>query len=419
MNHPTARTRRSAALGRAALFTALVASLGACATSTLPGSTGTTSPPVSPSSPSPAGPSTPSLAPSSPSVVPSSPVASGTSCAALAASLPLAAQVGQLLMVGVQDQLTESARAAITNHRVGSVVLLGNNLGDRVDVAALTSQISSLEDELPILVSVDQEGGRIQRLSGQGFSTIPSAVVQSRSSASELTASWTAWGKELTRAGVDYNLAPVADVVPKAKQGSNEPIGLLHRQYGATAAQATPKVVAALDGMHQARLLTSVKHFPGLGQVVTNTDYGAATDTVIGPHDPGLAVFEGAIKAGTDSVMVSNAIYTELDPKQPAVFSSAVITDLLRTRMGFTGVVISDDLGAAEAVAGVAVGERAVRFVAAGGDLVINADPDTIGTMANALIGRALSDATFAAQIKASAGRVLAMKAKVASVGCH
>jgi len=109
-------------------------------------------------------------------------------------------------------------------------------------------------------------------------------------------------------------------------------------------------------------------------------------------------------------VMVSSAVYTRIDATQPAAFSRAVVTDLLRTRLGFGGVVISDDLGRAVAVAGVPAAQRAVRFVAAGGDLVLTVDPQTAGPMIDALVARAATDPEFATALTASARRVLDVK---------
>ncbi|MGB8382899.1 MAG: glycoside hydrolase family 3 N-terminal domain-containing protein, partial [Dermatophilaceae bacterium] len=122
--------------------------------------------------------------------------------------------------------------------------------------------------------------------------------------------------------------------------------------------------------------------------------------------------------AGASLVMVSSARYPRIDPANPAVFSPAVITGLLRTDMGYSGVVISDDVGVAEAVSDVPAGERATRFLAAGGDIVLTAQASTVPTMTSAINARVERDPGFAEQVQRSVGRVLALKEKMGLLHC-
>jgi beta-N-acetylhexosaminidase len=115
--------------------------------------------------------------------------------------------------------------------------------------------------------------------------------------------------------------------------------------------------------------------------------------------------------------MMSTAIYARIDPGTPAAFSSKIVTGLLRQRLGFSGVIISDDLGAAAQVAATAVGQRAVDFVAAGGDLVLTVVASQASIMAAALLARASSDPAFKAQVDAAALRVLRLKQAAGLVG--
>lgn len=327
-------------------------------------------------------------------------------------ALSLEAQVGQLIMVGHDRPTLDAAtRTLLTTHQIGSLLLLGNSLGSSDGIRAMTAELQALELESPIIVAVDQEGGQVQRLQGAGFARIPDAVTQSQMD--DLDTAWSRWGKELADAGVHYNLAPVADVVPADNVARNAPIGQLKRHYGTTAAQAIPALKAVVSGLATAGVATSLKHFPGLGRVAVNTDFGVAVDTATTGSDEELSPFVEAIAAGASSVMVSSAIYELIDPDQQGVFSSAIITDLLRTRLGFTGVVIADDLGAAAAVKDVTPGQRAVRFLRAGGDLAITADPALTEQMVSAILDEARADAAFAAAIAEKANRVLALKASV------
>ena len=173
-------------------------------------------------------------------------------------------------------------------------------------------------------------------------------------------------------------------------------------------------------GLQSGGVSATVKHFPGLGRVTGNTDTTTVgiTDTVTGPGDPYLQPFQAGIDAGTRLVMVSSALYPKFDPDNQAMFSKAVITGQLRTTMGFVGVVVTDDVGAAKAVAAVPVGDRATRFVAAGGDLVLTAVPSQVPTMTSALLAKAHGEPAFAAQVQAAVDRVLALKQRAGLVQC-
>jgi beta-N-acetylhexosaminidase len=205
---------------------------------------------------------------------------------------------------------------------------------------------------------------------------------------------------------VRLNLAPVADTVPAG--ADNPPIGHYDRGYGPH--PAAPAAAFA-TGMAAAGVIPTVKHFPGLGRVTANTDTTASvTDSVTTRTDPYLAPFRAVIRTGHPFVMISSATYTKIDPTAPAAFSRTVIIGLLRGDLGFGGVVISDDLGAARQIADVPAGERAVRFVAAGGDIVLTVAPATFAPMFTALYDKARTDGSFRAAVDRSVTRILQAK---------
>ena len=117
-------------------------------------------------------------------------------------------------------------------------------------------------------------------------------------------------------------------------------------------------------------------------------------------------------------VMISTVTYTKIDPENRAVFSPTVIQGMVRGDLGWNGVVITDDVGAAAEVASVPVGQRATRFVAAGGDVVINAKAALTATMVNALVVKAQQDKAFAAKLTSSVRRVLTLKQDHGLVSC-
>jgi beta-N-acetylhexosaminidase len=208
------------------------------------------------------------------------------------------------------------------------------------------------------------------------------------------------------------NLAPVMDTVPGPRAAQhNPPIGRYHREFGVTPKVVGRHGVAFLRGMSDGHVVPTAKHFPGLGRVRGNTDTRAGvTDHVTRRHDPYLRPFRAAVDAGVPAVMMSTAYYTHLDPTWPAAFSPFVVGAVLRGDLGFRGVVISDDLARAQQVASFTPAGRALRFIGAGGDIVLVVDPDPLPAMYDAVLARARTSATFRAKVDASALRVLRAK---------
>lgn len=412
---------RGRALARRPLLAgALVAGLAAC------GSSRPASGDAAPSAEAGAASATPAAAgPTSSSSASAAPAASpAPATPAAPATGPLAGwsleqRVGQLLMMGVDAaEAPASARKAITSLHLGGVFLSGRSQGGTAATRAVVDSLIGLVGPestggAPLLVSTDQEGGDVQVLRGPGFSTIPSALKQSEQAAADLETAAAGWGGELAQAGVTMNLAPVADLVDIADPDSNEPIGAWGRQYGNNAETVVERAGAFARGMESAGVVATFKHFPGLGRVVGNTDTSASvTDAVTARSgDAAVEVFSRLIAGGARVVMVSSAVYTLIDAGSPAVFSSVVVTDMLRGDLGFTGVVITDDVSAAAQVSTWSPAERAVLAVQAGCDIVLaSGDPGVVDEMAQALIDRARTDPAFAARVDESALRVLALK---------
>jgi beta-N-acetylhexosaminidase len=323
-------------------------------------------------------------------------------------------KVGQIVMVGLPvGGPFPPTFDLLRDEQLGGVFLHGRTTAGRRPVKNLVDAAvdAAAKGKQPLFVATDQEGGAVQVLRGSGFSDIPSALDQAELEPSDLRARSRAWGDELAAAGVNLNLAPVLDLVPAATASSNAPIGVFGRNYGYTAESVIAHGNAFAQGQRDAGVQTSIKHFPGLGRVTGNTDDTAGvTDTVTGPDAPSVDVFDAGIESGSGLVMMSSAVYTQIDPKAPAVFSPAAV-GLVR-ELGFDGVIISDDLSAAVQVEAVPEGRRAVRAVDAGVDLVLaSARPSAAPAMVDALVRTARDDPAFAAKVDAAAARVVAAKA--------
>jgi beta-N-acetylhexosaminidase len=219
---------------------------------------------------------------------------------------------------------------------------------------------------------------------------------------------------------VTVNLAPVADTVPTSVGRNNPPIGAVGRHFGAEPSSVTSKIRVVVAATQQETVLATLKHFPGLGRVTANTDFSSrAVDSRMTATDRHLAPFRAGIDEGAELVMVSSASYPRIDPHRIGTFSRRIITEVLRDDLGFTGVIVSDDVGAAVALRSVPVGDRAVRFVDAGGDLVLTVDPRHARPMSAALAARARTDPGFRASVHDSAVRVVTSKIRAGLIPCR
>jgi beta-N-acetylhexosaminidase len=368
-------------------------------------------------------PASPTSSPSGPTgATPAESFTANEPCTELVRSMSLSERVGQLLMVGISSSgISAYEEEVIDRTRAGSVILLGNSWAGMKAISGVVGSVRNAArrpENVQVMLAADQEGGLVQRLRGPGFTRIPPAIIQARQSDAQLRRNAHDWGRQLKEAGIDANLAPVADVVPMPLAWVNQPIGQLRRGYGSSPNLVAAKVAAFTEGMDRAGVATAVKHFPGLGRVRGNTDFvSRVVDTRTRRHDAALAGFNAAVKAGADMVMVSSAFYSKIDAEHKAAFSPMIMEEMLRKDLRFSGVVISDDLAAA-AMRVVSAGDRARRFISAGGDLLIIGDAGLATRMADAIKEEASHDPEFARRVTSSAARVVAMKQRRGLAEC-
>jgi len=389
---------------------------------------------------SPAAPAAPSASSLHPSAVTSSPSTASPSPASPSPSVSCAAQVfgrlteaqrvGQLFLVGVTDDIAgPQTTAALQRYHFGSLLLYPTSEGVTA-LAAATAHMQALgtanDGGVRMFIAANQEGGQVQHLTGPGFSVMPSALTQGTWPTAKLRSAAAGWARELRAAGVNFDLAPVMDVVPAATAASNAPIGALDREFGSTPAGNGAHGAAFITGMASAGVATAAKHFPGLGRVTGNTDFTAnVVDNVTTPNDPDLGSFRAAVAAGAPFVMVALATYTLIDRTQLAVFSPTVMK-LVRSEsesgsgsgLGFGGVIMSDDLGDALAVQSIPAASRAISFLTAGGDMITSQSLAPAQAMAAAVLAKASSSPSFRAVVDAAAQRILAAKQAFGLLTC-
>jgi beta-N-acetylhexosaminidase len=326
-------------------------------------------------------------------------------------ALRLRRLAGQLLSVGFEGTTAPAAlRARIAASEVGGVMLFRPNIADPGQVATLVASLRGASPpEAPLLVSIDQEGGVVQRVRAPATVWPPMLAVGEAGDAARTTAVGRALGEELAALGVGWDFAPVLDVHTNP---ANPVIG--NRAFGTTPETVSAQALAFWRGLRGAGLVGCGKHFPGHGDTRTDSHH----ELPVVPHDlerlrrVELAPFAAAAVAGMEALMTAHVLYPALDPDRPATLSRRIATDLLRGELGYRGVLVSDDLGMKAVADRYSIEELAVGAIEAGCDHLLIREPEARQQAAfEAIIRAAEARADFRARVEESAARVAALKA--------
>jgi beta-N-acetylhexosaminidase len=318
---------------------------------------------------------------------------------------------GQLLSVGFDGAVApDELRGRITASAVGGVMLFRPNIQSAGQVAALVGALrGAAPADLPLLVSIDQEGGLVQRLRNIATDWPAMLAVGGAGDVTRTQHVGRALGEELAALGIGWDFAPVLDVHTNA---ANPVIG--NRAFGVTPEAVAAHALAFWRGLRAAGVLGCGKHFPGHGD--TRTDSHLELPVVA--HDPErlraveLAPFAAAARAGMEAFMTAHVLFPALDPDRPATLSRRILTDVLRGELGFRGVIVSDDLGMKAVADRYPIEELAVGSIEAGADHLLIREPAARQVAAHeALVKAAESRSDFRARVEESAARFAAMKA--------
>ncbi|HET6611220.1 MAG TPA: beta-N-acetylhexosaminidase [Kofleriaceae bacterium] len=327
--------------------------------------------------------------------------------------------VGETLWLGFHGTTPPPALlAAIGDGDVGAVVWFGRNLL-RLDNGELDLEAVARANEafhgaaasgsLPPLIAVDQEGGRVQRIR-EPATRWPPMMAAADKSPELCERAGEAMARELCAIGFDLDFSPVLDVHSNPQ---NPVIG--DRAFGTDPEAVAERALAFARGLRAGGIIACGKHFPGHGD--TSEDSHLALPVL--DHDLArleaveLLPFRRAIAAGVPVMMTAHVVFAALEAGVPATLSAAVIAGLLRERLGFAGVIVSDDLDMKAVADGYAPGDAAVRAIAAGCDaLLLCAREDVQRESQASLVRAATDDATFRNRLASAAGRVRALKAR-------
>ncbi|WP_295286707.1 glycoside hydrolase family 3 N-terminal domain-containing protein [Veillonella sp.] len=286
----------------------------------------------------------------------------------LVANMSDADKVGQLLMIGIHGKtLNDDAKFMLNEYRVGGIILFDRNMESKDQVKSLITDINKTGKSAsltPLFIGIDQEGGAVARMEDQ-LIKVPPAEEVGKESVEQAASLAKQVGTELKDLGFNINFAPVAD------------LGLTYGRSFSTNPDEVVRYASAVGKAYEeAELWYSYKHFPGIGK--TDVDLHADTSVVPVPKETLLnedtKVFVDLIKQSkpnTYAIMVSHAVYPQIDPDHPSSLSKAIITDWLRKDMGYNGVVVTDDMDMGALAKHYTFGDMAVQSILAGSDILL------------------------------------------------
>ena len=286
----------------------------------------------------------------------------------LVANMSDADKVGQLLMIGIHGKtLNDDAKFMLNEYRVGGIILFDRNMESKDQVKSLITDINKTGKSAgltPLFIGIDQEGGAVARMEDQ-LIKVPPAEELGKEPIEQAVSLAKQSGTELKDLGFNINFAPVAD------------LGLTYGRSFSTNPDDVVRYASAVGKAYdEAGLWYSYKHFPGIGK--TDVDLHADTSVVPVSKETLLnedtKVFVDLIKQSkpnTYAIMVSHAMYPQIDPDYPSSLSKAIITDWLRKDMGYNGVVVTDDMDMGALAKHYTFGDMAVQSILAGSDILL------------------------------------------------
>ncbi|MDY5340581.1 MAG: beta-N-acetylhexosaminidase [Intestinimonas sp.] len=335
------------------------------------------------------------------------------------AAMTVEEKVGQLLIGGFEGtEIGDQATRLVQEYQVGGLILYGRNIAGAGQLVTLTNGLKALNgDGIPLFLSIDQEGGGVDRMPPEVRRTPGAYCVGQTGSVPAAQSYGDVLAAECAAFGLNLDFAPVLDVWSNP---GNTVIG--QRAFSADARTVAGLGPAAARRMMDQGVIPAVKHFPGHGDTAVDSHVGlpVVDKSPEELEETELIPFRAAIQsAGTDgqvpAVMVAHILLTQLDPERPASLSPAVVTGLLREELGFAGAVLTDDLTMGAVTQSYGLGEAAVLAVEAGCDiLLVCHGQDSVPAVRTALLEAAASGRITAERLDESVYRILRLKTEYA-----
>lgn len=326
-------------------------------------------------------------------------------------SMTLDEKIGQMIITGFNgSEYNDDMDRLINEYKVGGVILFARNIEDSNQMIDLTRALQENNNNLPLFISIDEEGGRVSRLPDD-VEKFPSAftigLINDQQTAYEN-------GKEigytLKRLGINLDYAPVLDIYSNE---NNTVIG--DRAFSTEESIVSTMGIATMEGIEDSDIIPVVKHFPGHGDTEVDSHYGLPIvyKTLEELRNFEFIPFVKAIESGCDVIMVSHIILNEVDSINPASLSKIVISDLLRKDMGFDKVVITDDMSMGAITFIMSIEEACIKSIEAGCDILLLGNAyEEIEQVINSIKLNLYNGEISEEQINKSVKRILELKKK-------
>lgn len=258
----------------------------------------------------------------------------------IVASMSLSEKIGQMVMIGVHGtDITDDSAYMLNQYHIGGIILFDRNMRSIEQVKTFTNNLQkNANQKIPLFIGIDEEGGNVVRMKN-ALTPPPSQYEIGITNDTEQAKKWAIkTSQSLKEMGININFAPVADV------NSNDT-----RSYSGDHNVVTAFVKAAATGYEHENMIYSLKHFPGIGKGKVDSHFESsmidASKDILLSDD--IIPFKTIIKENNPEnyfILISHLTYTDLDNEKPASLSKKIITDLLRKELGFSGIIITDDM---------------------------------------------------------------------------
>ncbi|NWQ43343.1 beta-N-acetylhexosaminidase [Bacillus sp. EB106-08-02-XG196] len=279
-------------------------------------------------------------------------------------------KIGQMILAGIfGTTLDTNAKNLISQFHVGGIIFYKNNFETPEQTVQLVNQLKAgNSSNLPLFLSVDQEGGKVTRLPGGLVNFPPNNQIGDVNDPEFSYKVGSLLGYELKEFGLNLNFAPVLDI----NSNPNNPV-IGDRSFGNNSEIVSTLGIQTMKGIQSQNVIPTIKHFPGHGgtSVDSHLELPIVNKSLKELKELELIPFKRAIDDGADVVMVAHILLPELDKINPASMSKAVMTDILRKQLNFTGVIITDDMTMGAIVEHFDIGKAAVESVKAGSDIIL------------------------------------------------
>ncbi|SHD77665.1 beta-N-acetylhexosaminidase [Schnuerera ultunensis] len=286
-------------------------------------------------------------------------------------SMTLDEKIGQLMIVGINGYtIDDHTKEIIEKFHIGGFTLFKYNISEENQTLELLNSLKKANstNPIPLFLSVDEEGGRVSRLPNS-FLKLPAARKIGEINDRDISFEYgKIIGKRLKSLGFNMNFGPVLDINSNPK---NPVIG--DRAFGSTIETVIENGIQVMKGTRSENIIPVTKHFPGHGDtdMDSHIDLPVINKDIKELEELELAPFIEGIRQGVDGIMVGHILFPELDNKYPATLSKEILTKLLREKLSYKGVIISDDMTMGTIIKNYNIEEAAVKFLKAGGDLLL------------------------------------------------